>query len=308
MHADWDAPVELRNSFVDPEDPDPPAEVSVPAFAVTADTDPDAIVGWGQVASAQASVIDEGLATLLASATASGGSWSNILVGLGGVALGEHGYVGSLIPPSRVVLEDAPALFGEVLSCVAVVANPDESSGAPGRRRPEMFQLPDLGATLQELAGLEPVSDSPESAESAIPAWGRSISELGLPSLPCDWPAERSIACATHEGRLWFRCPAWSLQTDLPARITDEVAASESAEATAEVGADADARFIDSVPIRSQLFVKPEDRWEVNDIADRRADIVELLREHALKVLDGLREGKRELNFELEEELVNLLR
>lgn len=295
LHAAWDSPIALRNAFVDPEDPDPPTAVDVPNFAVLPDTDPDAVVGWGQVAAAQASVVDQGLATLLASAAASSATWSKVLIGLGGVALGEHGYVGSLIPPSAAPLESPPALFGEVLACVAVLTKHESSrelNSAPGQRRPEIFQLPDLGASLRTLAGL----DSETQDDSRPGIWGRDIGGLGLPQSPGDWPTELAIACTTHEDRLWLRCPAWSIQTPFSTEhgigVVDPNSLPTMAEATAN----------------SQLYVKPEDRWEVNDVADRRADIVDLLRAHGTAVLDALRAGKREFNFKLEEELANLLR
>jgi hypothetical protein len=309
LKAAWDAPISLRNSFVDPEDPDPPTDVCVPAFAVLPDTDPDAVVGWGQVAAAQASVIDQGLATLLASTAASGVAWSKVLIGLGGVALGEHGYVGSLIPPSCAAIEHPPALFGEVVSCVAVVAKHElscEADAMPGRRRPEIFQLPDLGATLRDLGGLDPSRLSAAEAESYTRTWGLSVTGLGLPQTPPDWPVELSIACMVHDNRLWIRCPAWSMQTAYAFPISPEIADSEAQEAIP--GEKADAVFMDVEPLPSRLYVKPEDRWEVNDVADRRADIVDLLREHARAVLDALREGRREFQFTLDEELVNLLR
>ncbi len=275
LRLPWDAPLEMRAKFVDPEDPLPPSEVGPPTLDVGPQTDPDWLVGWGQVAAAQCAVIDEALEALFQTVAArrDAAQWSWLLTTLGGVPLGEHGRIGS----------GRPQLFGEELHTATIIAPAPQLP--IGLRRPELFQLPDVAASVAELLSID------------VPAghWGRSALQYGVAESPQRWPNELSLAMIAGEQQTWLRSPAWSAL--LPV-VTNKNEASSS-------------DFLKTEPEKSQqdkLFVKPEDRWEVSEIADRRRNIVERHRELAELFQQAARHDDRSQLPVLEDDLINLLR
>ncbi len=271
LQLPWDAPLALRAQFTDPEDPPPPPEVGPPQFEVTPDTDPDAIVGWGQVAAAQVSMLDDCLAMLLAmlAGRPDADAWACSVVGLGGVPLGEHQRVGW----------GKPQLHGEELHCVAIVR---PAPAAPiGWRRAELCQLPDLAATIRECCNV---------AEPASTGWGRSLLTWIPSDIPARWQKEHHLAIVRTEQQLWLRAPAWSVVWDI------------------DIATELHALTADNESRQVKLYVKPDDRWEVSEIADRCPQVVEALSQHAISLRACLDANTREQLPELEESLCELLR
>jgi hypothetical protein len=223
----WDAPLELRQAMTDPDDPAPPDSATFPELVVDDQTDPDVIVGWGQVAAAQVAVLDEAIDAIdqIVSARDDSAQWTWLLSSTGGIPLGEHGRIGTPLGEA----------YSEEIAVPAIVR---PATGAPvGMRRAELCQLPDLPLTLLAAMGLE----RPQSEV----LWGRNLWAAGPPRIPTHWTPEHTLAWLERGDKLWVRTPAWSLlRTD------------------------------DQPP---RLFVKPDDRCEVSDIASRRSDIVEQL-------------------------------
>lgn len=256
-HA-WDAPLELRQAMTDPEDPPPPDAATFPDISVDADTDPDLIVGWGQVAAAQVAVLDEAIDAIEQTISARDDSdqWTWMLASTGGVPLGEHGSIGSSLHEG----------YSEEIAVPAMVRC--ATTPPVGMRRAELCQLPDLPATLLVAMGMEP--------PQAQSLWGRNMWLVGPPRMSTQWPPEHTLAWLASEDKLWIRTPAWSLL-----KTGDE-------------------------PPR--LYVKPDDRWEVSDIASRRSDVVEQL----LALVPALRtasdQSAREALPKLEDALTSLLR
>lgn len=277
MRLPWDAPLELRNQFTDQEDPDPPSETGPPNLVVTASTDPDLIVGWGQVAAAQAAVIDEGIGALLAAihARPNAREWAWVLASLGGVPLGEHGRLGCDAESPDV------RLHGEELSCVALLLPREKDS--VGARRGELFQLPDLAATIADMAGT--------TQDLAASSWGRNVLRLPDADSPTRWDSALQWARTDDPSTIWMRCAAWS------ATFPKELPAQGAANSTVE-----------EPTFPAKLFVKPEDRWEVSDVANRRHDIVEALQEAARNFQMAIESGSREAWPNPAHDLVNLMR
>jgi arylsulfatase A-like enzyme len=256
-HA-WDAPADLRARFVDPEDPDPPAECMVPRICITDDTDPDEIIGWGQVAAAQLAIVDQAIDTLrqAVSERSDADQWSWFVVSPGGVPLGEHGYVGW----------HETQLHGEEINCLVLMTH--NLSCPIGQRRPELCQLPDLYPSLIDLLEIEP--------PATLRCWGKSLLRLVIDTTPIQWPSAFQVAYISHDNQQrWIRTPAWS-------GILDEQT--------------------------ERLYVKPDDRWEVSDIASRRPDVVERLAEIEAIFQKSVINNDRDQMPALEEELCNLLR
>jgi hypothetical protein len=266
LRLTWDAPIELRERFIDPEDPLPPSKACVPDIVITDETDPDEVIGWGQVAAAQVAVVDQAIDILMSTIESreDANDWSWMVVSPGGVPLGEHNRVGW----------GKPELHGEELACLAIIRAAvlpivrETGLQAPGSRRAELCQLPDLLMTF--LDSLE------VKLFAADLWWGQSMLRLGPFSAPLEWPAHFQSAYIDNLEEQWIRTPAWS------------------------------ATFREYKP--PQLFVKPNDRWEISDVSSRRIDLVELLREIASEFEACLNTGQRVQLPKLDDELCNLLR
>jgi len=250
----WDAPIALRQKFADPQDPAPPCQVEPPSAEVTADTDPDWTLGWGQVAAAQMAVIDQAIELLHDYLSESEEFWAWCVLGLGGVPLGDHGWLGW----------GKTLLHGEQLQVpVLIVPNPPLPVGA---RRSELCQLPDMAATIAELSGLH----------WPHPVWGIGQLDLQGSDIPINWQSTLQTIGLVHGDQSWIRVPAWSLTFG-----------SEDSQ---------------------QLYVKPEDRWEVSEVSVRCIDVVAEMRELAAVFFRNAREGTRCELPALSDSLCNLLR
>lgn len=112
---------------------------------------------------------------------------------------------------------------------------------------PLLFRFPDgRDATVREHTLVQPADLCTTLAAgfglpaTAAPQWGQNLfatSDAAPPPL-------RQIAGARHGAQRAIRTPSW---------------------------------FLRSTPERHELFFKPDDRWEVNEVANRREDIVEQL-------------------------------
>ncbi|MEZ6136227.1 MAG: hypothetical protein R3C53_15135 [Pirellulaceae bacterium] len=269
LRLPWDAPLALRHQFIDPDDPDPPSDVRPPSFEITESTDPDLVVGWGQVAAAQVALIDDAIGTLHDALSTRNDQLKFCVVGLGGVPLGEHGRVGW----------GHVQLYGEELQCVAVFYPTPESE--IGWRRGEICQLPDIGATILDWCGLE------FSPEETSEYWGRSLQTWGFTDTPPRWSPAHQLAVVQTQGQIWVRSPAWSAV--LP---RDEFGSASN---------------VENEP-RCKLFVKPDDRWETSEIADRRPAIVELLTASAETFISAAKAGNRDALPRLDPTLCDVMR
>jgi hypothetical protein len=249
----WDAPLKLRHRFVEADDPDPPTGVAPPCFAIQEQTDPDLVVGWAQVAAAQASVVDQSIALLheLTGQAKLECSWC--IIGLDGYPLGEHGYVGY----------GNESMHSEQMQ-VAAIFRP--ATNPPiGWRVSQLCQLPDLAACIGELCGVELAS-----------SWSRN--QLGQP-LDCStaqWPAALQTIGVCEQQQRWIRTAAWSLSY--------------------------------SIDGKEQLYVKPDDRWEVSEVSCRCREVVEELKILAEKFFEAASQGQRDSLPPVVDALSNLLR
>lgn len=134
----WDADADLRLAYVDPDDPPPPPGAEVPDLAVTAETDPDLVVGLRHLYAAQVTLLDRCLAPLLAAAAADA---TILLAGVRGMPLGLHGRVGpGPLPP-----------YAELVRLPAILV--DHAGRMAAQRHGGLIVPADLGATIAELTG-----------------------------------------------------------------------------------------------------------------------------------------------------------
>jgi len=233
----WDAPLPYRERYVDPEDPPPPAGAALPEFTVDAATDPDLVMGVRQVMAGQLTLLDECLGRLMAAVGDREPAWTILVAGVRGLGLGLHGLVGT-----------APqAPYGELVQLPAVFV--DHRGRMAAQRYGGLLVAADLGATLGELIALPSITAAPGGTGESLPAsdpWrGRSLTPL------LDrWqgPDRDRVICTTATGTA-VATPAWHLV--LPA---------DSGE-----------------PGQPRLFAKPDDHFELSDVADRAAAVAEEL-------------------------------
>jgi arylsulfatase A-like enzyme len=246
----WDAPERYRDRYIDPDDPPPPSGACVPGFAVDADTDPDLVVGIRQVFAGQVTLLDSQLGRLFAAvgkgnATAAG-DWSVLVVGVRGLPLGLHGWVG-------VGGRELP--YGELVHVPAIFA---DATGRMAAQRYGGLVVPaDLGATLADLMGQEPgprlqasATDlASDPALDPVAPW-RGVSLAGLFE---HWSAA-------------FRDRVIVTGPDATAIVTPEW------HGLLSVGpAPAEMKPADDQRIR--LFAKPDDFFELADVANRCGDV-----------------------------------
>ena len=245
----WDAPERCRDRYVDPEDPPPPSGARVPSFAVDADTDPDLVVGARQVFAGQLTLLDSQLGRLFAAVhegEAAAGRWAVLVVGVRGLPLGLHGWVG-------VGGKDLP--YGELIHVPAILV---DAAGRMAAQRYGGLVVPaDLGATLMEMVtqatGSRPQASAVDLAFDPATDPAAPWRGVSLASLFENWSGlvRDRVIVAGPDGAA-IVTPAWH------GLLNAEIAAAE--------GKPSHERQI-------RLFAKPDDFFEVADVANRCADV-----------------------------------
>lgn len=269
MEGPWDAPLELRGSLADEEDPKTPEFVTPPAFCMEGQKDYDAILGISQAYGGQVLALDEilsGFIEVLDQRSAEVVENTLLIVtSPRGFPLAEHGVIGGA--KSR--------LYSELLHVPLFVRFGRGRYGEAGalQRTSAFVQPPDIASTIahwQSGAELEGV-------------WGKSLIPLATHPDPASLasPFWRT-ALATFESRdrlaqSYFVTPGWSL------RAADAANQSE---------------------VSLELFAKPDDRWEVNEIGSRAPQARDLMLEKMLELKEMIPHHQREAIPELSEILV----
>jgi hypothetical protein len=241
MTAAWDAPQPWRDQFCDEDDPPPPVGVDPPTGPVSGEWDPDDLQGWIWAYAAQVALLDWGLAALLE-------SWQQIrepallvVMGTRGFGLAEHGVLG----------DPLDSLHGEHLHVpLMVLSNQLELAGV---RSQQLVQPRHIWQTLLDWFGVEPEGADLDRSLLQLPA-----NELQVGS--STWPP---LAVARLGERWALRTPAWHASISTERRDGSR-------------RRDKHGPVTHSSPVAAcQLYLKPDDRWEVNDVADRCPDVVE---------------------------------
>lgn len=236
LGAGWDAPLEFRLRYAEPEDPDPPESVEVPCRMLQENYDPDELLGFSQAYAGQVSLLDTCLAALMEYLDSAPCGQDTLLMLLSsrGFPLGEHRRVGDC----------DGALFGELLHVPLLIRFPDRQGMTV--RSQGLVHPADIWATLLDSFGLTDLPSTPAAA-SMIPLVSEETEML------------RDRLCVVGDDRRRaIRTPAWYLRDG-------------------------------ETP---ELFAKPDDRWEVNDVANRCGDVVERLRSAFDAYRDALSSGR----------------
>lgn len=253
MYGLWDAPLALQESLLDEGDPSAVESVVPPDFAISAGDDPEEAFRYSCAYSAQAMVLDECWHSLEEALAAAGGEdrWLVMLIGARGYSLGEHGRVGGV--DSR--------LYTEQLHVPWLIRYPD----ARGRlsRSGDLVSHLDVAPTL-----LEWIDDSTKLDDPRFDG----LSTLPLATTVAS-PWRDALLSATTTGNFAVRTSAWSLLGD-----SRDVSATQHADPSPKV----------SAPLPTELYVRPDDRWEANDIAKLCGEVVDDLQVVAADALGRL--------------------
>ena len=256
----WDAPERYRDRYIDPEDPPPPSGARVPGFAVDADTDPDLVVGIRQVFAGQVTLLDSQLGRLFAvvreGKAMAARDWSVLVVGVRGLPLGLHGWVG-------VGGRELP--YGELVHVPAIFA---DATGRMAAQRYGGLVVPaDLGATLADLVVQGAGSPPQASVVDPVAPW-RGASLAGLFER---WsaPVRDRVIVAGTDGTA-IVTPEWH-------GLLEDVAT------PADVNRGHEGRI--------RLFAKPDDFFELADVANRCADVAGPLSDLLERACAGDREA-----------------
>jgi len=256
MNGPWDAPLALRNEYADEDDPPPPTFTTVPHRELPDDVDLDERFGISQAYAGQVTHVDACLGGLLEQLEESGLDRDTAVVVFAprGIALGEHGAIGSF--------DDR--LHGEMVHVPCLIRLP--GGRAVLRRSHALVQTCDLYWTLAELLADSKAGSAPASANT----WGRSV----VPLLDGTAEAIRDRALVVGVNENGLRTGAWYLRH--PTSTTSDADNDQPNDQSAD-----------------QLYVKPDDLWEVNDVANRAPEVVEQLRKVEQETLTAMREAEQ---------------
>lgn len=239
MYGPWDAPLALQQSLLEDGDP-PPVESGPPPDVADVD-DPDTAFRYGCAYAAQVMVLDACWDGLMEAVQETSGErdWLVMLLGVRGFPLGEHGRVGGV----------DPLLHAEQLQVPWLIRFPD--GRARLARRSQLVTHLDLLPTLAAWSGgesreHEAGSGIPPSSVLRAPSSFDGMDLLSLVNSSNSRWRDVLTSVAT-DGNRALRTPGWSLCQNFSA-----------SERTAGP---------------SELFVRPDDRWEANDVAARCPDV-----------------------------------
>ncbi|HTQ38672.1 MAG TPA: sulfatase-like hydrolase/transferase [Pirellulales bacterium] len=248
----WDAPLEFRQMFADEDDPPLGNWANVPNRVLPPRFDPDELLAATHAYAGQVSLIDQFIGSLLEVIENTGHAGNTIFIcfSLRGFPLGEHDRVGPC----------DESLYSELTHVPWFIRIP-VGTGSPGHL-PQLVQPADLPATILDYCGLNhslPMDNRVLSSGAATEiGFGRSLLPLSGGKHLATF--DRACVVAPPNQRV-FITPFWSLRLSNCVGADPEHASEE--DATAQLSH------------RSELFVKPDDWLEVNEVSDRCPEIKE---------------------------------
>lgn len=231
MYGPWDAPLELQEALRDEGDPPPVEAIKPPDLAVATGDDPDTGFRFACAYAAQAMALDACWESLLVALRAVGEAddWLVTLMGVRGFPLGEHGRIGGV----------DQRLYVEQLQIPWLIRFPD------GRGR-----LVRTDALTSHLDLMPTLIDAISSGNKALEVRrdGASILPL-IDNMSAPW--NEAVFSTSAIGARAIRAASWSFRRDSNA---------------ADVASD-HKQSVSNEASTGELFVRPDDRWEVNDVA-----------------------------------------
>ena len=193
LNGDWDAPHEYRCVMCDEGDPDPPIGTIPGVLAITEETDPDEVFGLACAMGGQAMVFDDAWSLIeeILGEIGIEDDCLQILAGVQGYPIGEHGWVG----------HGAAALYAEILHLPLVVRPGNQLE--VGVRVPFMVQPNSILKTIVRWIGMDDREPNSNILSTDL------VSEVE--ALPAEhWPTKNQLAYSCAEGQVHVAVPAWS--------------------------------------------------------------------------------------------------
>lgn len=238
MYGRWDAPLELQQMLIDEGDPPPREETTPPDIALHETDDPDIQFQSACAYAAQAMVLDACWSALMET-LASDSSHARWLTML----IGVRGF--PLGEHQRIGGIDG-RMFADQLHVPWMLRFPDGRAALA--RTPALVTHLDLLPTLVDVLGQADDIDRSGDGSSIL---------LLLASSRSAW---REALLSSSESSAWaIRTPTWTLRRGHAVQIAHEPVVEADLLGSAE------------------LYVRPDDRWEANDIAKLCPDVVEEL-------------------------------
>lgn len=255
MEGPWDAPLALRNSLADPDDPETPEFVTPPSQRIEGAKNYDELLGIAQAYGGQVLALDEVLGALVEVLDQRPAEVVEntllIVTSPRGFPIGEHGVIGA----------GGNLLHSELLQVPLFVRLGRGRYGEAGalQRTCACIQPADIAATISHWLG----------APGLEGVWGRSVIPLATYPDPSALPPplwRTALAVSEPGGESYFTTPGWALRT----------LAGEQDEPVLE------------------LFAKPDDRWEVNEIGSRAVGARDLMAEQQKLLAGRIAAGERD--------------
>jgi hypothetical protein len=270
----WDAPLELAEQYRDEDDPRAIPSADVPDRWLPRDFDPDELLTIVHTYAGQVSLLDLFLGELLDCLARHPAAASTLLAvtSTRGFPLGEHLRVGRC----------DEALYSELTHVPLLVLMAD-GCGASDRTQ-SLVQPPDLHATILDWCG-QPTNAAASSAQ------GKSL----LPLVRGNLESVRDRACISGlSGERAIITPAWSVR----------LAGKAGNESTVEGERDSPAERASGAQAAPELFAKPDDWFEANEVGNRCQEVLGELKE-ALAQFEQASEGSEAVQLpELPADLV----
>ncbi|MBI1902948.1 MAG: sulfatase-like hydrolase/transferase [Planctomycetia bacterium] len=301
MAGAWDAPYKYRERYAAEEDPRPPDFVDPPCETSARDFDPDHLLGVRQAYAGQVTLLDEHLGSLVEALRATGRLERTLIVLLGtrGFPLGLHRRIGAdeddaaRSPHDPAASQNRPGPpteppWGESTHVPLLLRIP-EQSGVPtnlvrGARTQALVQPADFQPTLAAwLRAARSQHDAPTrdivdllvavavGEKRPRPADGMSL----WPLILAREETLRDRAVTSSPAGLVLRTSGWCLRLSPPESPPPGGAQPDAKTLDAKTPG---ARTIDAWlanPSRLELFVRPDDRHEVNDVTQVCREIIE---------------------------------
>jgi arylsulfatase A-like enzyme len=252
LYGAWDAPLEIQESLREEGDPPPVVSMDSPVYEIGMREDPDSVLRYSTAYAAQVVALDA-CWKQLTDEIAANSEQNNWFV----VLLGARGF--PLGEHGHVGGVDN-RLYGEQIHVPCLIRSADGSGRLS--RESQLMSLMDILPTLVDnLSGSPP--QRPESVD------GMRIFDLANHVRSASLPPRTLLAVSPHADYA-IRTNSWCLRGS-KSQLTS--------------AADIDTDTV------AELFVRPDDRWESNDVSKLRPNVVDELQAAARQQLQAFYEG-----------------
>ncbi len=195
LNGTWDAPYEYRCVMCDEGDPEPPFDMVPAQLKITEDTDPDEVFGLACSMGAQSMVLDDAWAMIeeVLEEIGVASDCLQILAGVQGYPIGEHGFVGQI----------AEGLYAETLHLPLIVR--------PGNQLDVGVRVPFMVQPNSILKTIENWLDHDTNTRCVADDGVRTDLVRETSTLPAEnWPMKNQLAYSAYQSQVHVAVPAWS--------------------------------------------------------------------------------------------------